>query len=261
MTNNTPLTARSTFARRASVAAGLALACAAALPVHAQGQSKQAQFGGKGLPGETIVVRTSQDAWQIRRNSTLQLIRALESKKLPKAEDEKAIRAFDDILTAFDKNPLNITPMEGMDLMQVYYIPNEDNFIAFLKILSLLTTSGWYDALRFADESGRAEIIHNEGFFKRALLVKKDAFVAFMEQQPQEAAAAVAWGVEFASRFRSADDYDRRWPASYGLMRMQCGMEGKTKCLTPEALPEREWPQAFDEAAARVTRYYRINKD
>ena len=266
MTHNTLPTFRPTVARLASVATGLALAWAAALPAHAQGQSaqgqpKQAQSVGKGLPGETIVVKTPQDAWQMRRASTLQLIRALESKKLPKAEDDKATRAFDDILTAFDKNPLNITPMEAMDLMQVYYVPNEDNFVEFLKILSLLTTSGWYDALRFADESGRAEIMHNEAFFKRALLVKKDAFVAFMTQHPQEAAAAVAWGVEFAGRFRSADFYDRRWPASYGLMRMQCGMDGKNQCPTPQALPEKEWPQAFEEAAVRVTRYYRINQD
>lgn len=259
MSHRTPYTLSATFARFSSLAVGLALAWAAALP--AQAQAVKNQSSGKALPGQTIEVKTPQDAWQVRRKNTLQLIRALESKKLPKAEDDKAMKAFDDILTAFDKNPLNITPMEGMDLMQVYYVPNEDNFVELLKILSLLATSGWYDALRFADESGRAEIVNNEGFFKRALLVKKDAFVTFMEKQPKEAAAAVAWGVEFAGNFRSTSYYDRRWPVSYGLMRMQCGMEGKTQCPTPEALPEKEWPKAFEEAAARVTRYYRVNKD
>jgi hypothetical protein len=40
---------------------------------------------------------------------------------------------------------------------------------------------GWYDALSFG--SGRAEIVNNEGFFKRALVLtgkqKVDDFVSF----------------------------------------------------------------------------------
>lgn len=243
-----------TLARLAPLATCLVLAWTAALPAHAQSAAK-------GMPGKTIEVKTPQDAWQMRRKSTLQLIRALQSKDTSKAEQEKAYKVFDGILTAFDKNPAAVTPMEGMDLMQVFYIPNEDNFPTQLQVLAFLATSGWYDALRFADESGRAEIASNEEFFKRALMVKKDAFIAFMEKQPQEAAKAVAQGVQFAEDLRDTTYYDRRWPASYGLMRMQCGMEGKTKCPAPEALPEKEWPQAFKEAAARVTRYYRINKD
>lgn len=254
MGRRTAFTITSTFARLARLGVCLALAWVSALPA-------QAQSAANALPGKTIEVKTPQDAWQVRRKSTLQLIRALQSKDTPKAEYDKALKAFDDILTAYDKNPAGITPMEGMDLMQVFYIPNEQNFPVQLQALAFLATSGWYDALRFADESGRAEIINNEEFFKRALMVKKDAFIAFMEKQPQEAAAAVAEGIQFAERLRDATYYDRRWPASYGLMRMRCGMGGKAKCPVPEALPKKEWPQAFKEAADRVTRYYRINKD
>lgn len=254
MGQRTASTITSTFVRLGSLVACLALAWAAVLPSHAQSAAKA-------LPAKTIEVKTPQDAWQIRRSSTIQIIRTLQNKGTPKAEHDKALKAFDDILTAFDKNPAGITPMEGMDLMQVFYISNEDNFPAQLQVLAFLATSGWYDALRFADESGRAEISNNEEFFKRALMVKKDAFVSFMETQPQEAAKAVATGIQVAEGLRDTTHYDRHWPASYGLMRMQCGMEGKTKCPVPEALPKKEWPQAFKEAADRVTRYYRINKD
>ena len=197
----------------------------------------------------------------MRRKNTLKLIRTLQNKDTPKAEYDKVYKVVDDILTAFDKNLAGITPMEGMDLMQVFYIPNEDSFAGQLQVLAFLATSGWYDALRFADESGRAEIVNNEEFFRRALMVKKDAFIGFMEKQPQEAAKAVEKGIQYAQDLRDSTNYDRRWPASYGLMRMQCGMEGKTKCPVPLALAEKEWPQAFKEAADRVTRYYRINKD
>jgi hypothetical protein len=42
---------------------------------------------------------------------------------------------------------------------------------------------GWYDALRFGSESGRAEIVNNEGFFKRTLILagkqKVDDFLSF----------------------------------------------------------------------------------
>lgn len=96
-------------------------------------------------------------------------------------------------------------------------------------------------------------------FCSIALLVKKNAFITYMEKQPQEAAIAVADGIQFADQLRNAAYYDRNWPASYGRLRMQCGIEGK--CAAPEVLPEKEWPQAFQEAVARVTRYYRINKN
>lgn len=244
----------SSFSRFVPLAACLALIGSVVVPVHAQSAAKA-------LPGKTIEVNTPQDAWQLRRTSTLQLIGILQRKDTPKPEYEKAFKAFDDILTAFDKNPTGITPMESMDLMQVSYIPNEDNFPDQLALLALFATAGWYDALRFADESGRAEIVNNEAFFKRALMAKKDGFIAFMEKQPLEAAKAVARGIRIAEATRDTAQYDRRWPASYGLMRLQCGMEGKTSCPTPKAMPESEWPQAFKEAAARVTRYYRINKD
>lgn len=214
--------------------------------------------------GKTVIVDTPQDAWQKRRQQTLGWVRTFQNDKLDKAQREAAYRQFDQVLTAFDKNPFGITPMEAMDLLQLYYIPSENNMLeSQLLIVSAVATVGWYDALRFADESGRAEIVNNEEFFKRAIFQRKDEFIRFLTEQPQKAAEAVRKGIATAQALvqRNAIAYDPHWPASYGLMRMQCGLQGAKTCASPRAKPEAEWSAAWDEAAARVTRYYRINKD
>jgi hypothetical protein len=47
----------------------------------------------------------------------------------------------------------------------------------------MTATLGWYDPLSFGSESGRAEIVNNEGSFKRALVLagkqKVDDFLSF----------------------------------------------------------------------------------
>lgn len=254
MNGDHPTRAFGRGARGLLLAAAMATSLFSMLPAWAQTPAKPA-------PGKTVEVKTQRDPWQVRRSETLRLISLLSNKATPKAESEKAYQAFDAILTRFDKNPLEFTPMEGMDLMQVYYIPKEEQYAVQLSILAFLATSGWYDALRFGDESGRAEIVNNEEFFKRALMAKRDGFIAFMEQQPQEAAKAVADGISWAFASSESNFYDRRWPASYGLLRMQCALAGSSSCQGPKPMAQDQWPQAFDEAAARVTRYYRINKN
>lgn len=224
----------------------------------------QAQQPPSSHIGKTVVVDAPQDAWQKRRQQTLGWIRTFQNDKLDKTQREAAYRQFDQVLTAFDKNPFGITPMEAMDLLQLYYIPSESNMLeSQLLTVAAIATTGWYDALRFADESGRAEIVNNEEFFKRALFQRKDEFIRFLTEQPQKAAEAVSKGIALAQAIvqRKAIGYDTHWPASYGLMRMQCGLQSASTCTTPRAKPEAEWPAAWEEAAARVTRYYRINKD
>lgn len=214
--------------------------------------------------GKTVVVEAPQDAWQKRRQQTLDWIRDYQNDKLGKAQREAAYRQIDQVLTAFDKNPFGITPMEAMDLLQLYYIPSEDNVLEDqLLMVSTIATLGWYDALRFADESGRAEIVNNEQFFKRAIFQRKDEFIRLLTEQPDKAAAAVGKGIATARAIvrSKAITYDTQWPTSYGLLRMQCGLQGTKTCASPRAKPETDWPAAWDEAAARVTRYYRLNKD
>lgn len=215
--------------------------------------------------GKTVVVETPQDAWQTRRTQTISAIRILRDESADKAQREEARKSFDATLTRFEKDSFSFTPMEAMDLFQVFYVPNEPGKMeGLLKLVAIQATLGWYDALRFADESGRAEIVNNEAFFKRALMVRKDEFIEFLEKEPAKAANSVAQAIQIARRVSQQDalvHYDVRWPASYGLMRMQCGMEGAKTCLKPTEMPKKDWPAAFTEAAARVTRYYRINKD
>lgn len=212
----------------------------------------------------TVVVKAPKDPWQVRREATWGLINILRDSKSSKADSEAAWKKFDAILTAFDKDNLSITPMEGVDLFQNYYVPNDKDRETQLLVIAALTTLGWYDALRFADESGREEIINNEAFFKRALLPRQDEFLKLLESEPKKAAAAVAKGISVARDYVNTNTgihYDTHWPASYGLKRMQCGLQQLKVCEVPPALPKSQWPAAFEEAAAKVTHYYRINKD
>ena len=213
--------------------------------------------------GKTVVVETQVDAWQVRRKQTIEWIQAASNEKLGKSQREAAYKKFDDVLTHFDKNLFGITPMEAMDLMQIFYIPNEAGKMETqLTLVAALATAGWYDALRFADESGRAEIVNNEEFFKRSLMTRKDEFIAFLTDEPEKAAKAVAQGIHYARVAQEGHiKYDPHWPASYGLLRMQCGLSGAKTCKKPAEMPAKNWPAAFDDAAARVTHYYRLNKN
>ena len=112
--------------------------------------------------GKTVVVDAPSDAWQVHRKQTLEWVRTFNNDKLPKSQREAAYKKFDAALTQFDKNLFSITPMEAMDLMQIFYVPNEDGKMETqLTLVAAIAAAGWYDALRFADESGRAEIANN----------------------------------------------------------------------------------------------------
>jgi hypothetical protein len=215
--------------------------------------------------GQTVVVETPRDAWQNRRAQTIAVIRTLQDENADKAQREEARKSFDATLTRFEKDSFSVTPMEAMDLFQVFYVPNEPGKMeGLLRLVAIQATLGWYDALRFADESGRAEIVNNEAFFKRALLARKDEFIEFLEKEPAKAASSVTQAIQIARRASQSDavlHYDVRWPASYGLLRMQCGLQASKKCPKPVELSKKDWPAAFEEAAARVTRYYRVNKE
>ncbi|MBI3444058.1 MAG: hypothetical protein HY055_01505 [Magnetospirillum sp.] len=129
---------------------------------------------GKELPGQTIEIKLEPQAWQTRRAETANVIGAIEASK---GKNKAAMDRFDAILTAFEKDPVSITPMEAMDLYAVFYVPNESdkNMAGVLQMVSAFAVLGWYDSLRFADESGRAEIINNERFFNRAFTISGEA--------------------------------------------------------------------------------------
>lgn len=212
-----------------------------------------------------ISVQTLQDAWQVRRAETRAFVRAIGDEKATPVQNDSALRGIDARLTAAEKGEL--TPMETMELFQLFYTPEAlqqkpPRFDTLLRIIATQATLGWYDALRFADDSGRAEISNNEAFFTLAFSRNIPDFVRFMKAQPEQAAAAVQTGIQDARNKIAAGrvHYDPTWPASYGMLRMQCAMNNAKTCEGPAPRAAGEWPALLDQAAQRVGTVYRAAK-
>lgn len=224
-------------------------------------------FGIPGIAlaqGKTIEVRAPQDAWQVRRAQTLAMVKVLDDENAAQNQDEAVKRDFDARLTACEKGEL--TPMETMDLLRVFYVPQEmdsksPHLELILEKVAMQATLGWYDALRFADDSGRSEILYNEAFFTAAFGDNTREITQFMKDQPERAAAAVKAGIQSARNDIKAGtlSYDAHWPASYGMLRMQCAMQKSNTCAVPTPRPEGEWPALLTQAEQRVTTFYRIS--
>ena len=208
------------------------------------------------------VLETKPDPWQVRRKQVIDLVADIQKSEY---KDKGAKEKFDKILVNFDKDFVSITPMEAMDLQRIYYVPLSKpvEMESNLGVVVALATLGWYDALRFADASGRAEIQDNESFFLRAFTApgskSLDDVVAFLKDKPLEAARAVKTGTDAARTVLTRVHYDTQWPASYGLLRSQCALQREQNCKRPVPLPQDQWPAAFDQAVATTTRYYRDN--
>lgn len=207
----------------------------------------------------TVAVPVAPQAWQLRRARVLDVLKAVYRSE---GRDKEAMTSLDKVLTDFEHDLVSITPMEAMDLQRYFYVPHDNgkDMKSTLTVVAMYATLGWYDALRFADASGRAELVNNERFFLHAFSEGDAAerLVAYLGARPEEAAEAVRRGQVAALSFRGRARYDERWPAAYGLQRMQCGLAGVRDCPSPPALPESEWDAAYAEAAARVERYYRL---
>lgn len=197
--------------------------------------------------------------------AVLAVFLAITTAAFGQAKHASALRDFDARLTAAAKGEL--TPIETMELFQVFYIPKElqqkpPRFDAMLRIIAAQATIGWYDALRFADDSGRAEISNNEAFFTLAFDRSTRDFVRFMKEQPDQTAAAVKAGIQDARDKIAAKriNHDPTWPASYGMLRMQCTMKSAKTCEGPTPRPAGEWPALLDQAAQRVSTVYQAAK-
>ena len=226
-----------------------ALVCAFAAP-----------FATAHAQNATVAVQAPKDAWQVRRSDTHALIRTISTPNVDSAQRDQALTAFDARLTDADRGRL--TPIETLELFGVFYVPRElqqkSDPAMLMQVIAAKATLGWYDALRFADESGRAEITNNEGFFTLAFGKNHQVFVDFAKAQPQRVAQAVQKGIQMARDQVAAKNiaYDPTWPASYGMLRMQCGLRKATTCERPQSRPEQDWPALFDLAAQRVTAVY-----
>lgn len=240
---------------------GLVLGIVAALslmsPVWAADKAQKSE-----TLGNSVEIKVEPQQWQIRRSETAKAFNAYYASG---GKDKAAAGKVDAILTNLEKNPWSVTPMEAIDIYGAFYVPNEgDKYIgSLLQMVSMFAIVGLYDTNRFADASGRAEIMNNENFLRRPFTLGGEAgvkqLVDFLQQHPKEAEAAVSAGASKAAKLAEMAQYDIHWPTAYGLTRMSCAMEGKKNCPPPKALPKDKWNQAFAEAVQTVKHYYRDN--
>lgn len=200
-------------------------------------------------------IRVDLQPWQQRRIEFIKTVHGVRN------GDPVARKDFDRILTDFETHAFDRTPLENMELLGVFYVP-KDGIEKTLPVVIANAVLGWYDALRFASESGRAEIINKEGFFKKAFILNgpdtTNKTILFLKNNPDKVAKMLEQGFLFADKFRETSSYDRHWPSAYGLERVICATGGS--CQAPPAIPKGQWDNAWEEAKKRVTAYYQVAK-
>lgn len=191
--------------------------------------------------------------WQVRREKLDHVIAAA------RQNDPVALKQFDQILTDMENHPLDRTPLEALDIVGTYYMPNEGIESSLTLIVTQLVL-GWYDVLRFASPSGRAEIVDHEQFFNRALVLSgkalTDTSLKFLNEHQDRVLPLVEAGVMYADKFRETPTYDRRWPSAYGLERSLCASGEAEKCKAPPSLPKDQWDAAWAASQKAVTDYF-----
>lgn len=196
-------------------------------------------------------VASVPEAWQRRRAQFAKTVQSLQ------LNDTGARMAFDSVLTEFETAPLDRTPLENLDILGIFYVPKE-GMEKTLPIIVMNQTLGWYDALRFGTESGRAEIVQREAFFKRPFVIAgPDAIKqmsTLMRDSPALVLAAIKEGQALAEKFKNDHPYDEHWPTAYGLERVICAQGGS--CETPLPMPKNQWPAAWQMAKQRILDYY-----
>jgi hypothetical protein len=205
--------------------------------------------------GQTVTIPVKMQAWQARRAAFARIVNDLQNTEKPD------YTAFKSVLDEFEQKPFTRTPMENMEILGLYYVPAQ-GIEATLTHIAANAALGWYDALRYGTESGRSEIMHNEGFFKLPFVLGGETYtkqaIKFFEEQPDKTAKLVQAGIALAESLKDDPRYDHAWPSAYGLERTLCAMGAD--CPPPSVADKARWATAWDETKARVVRYYRINK-
>lgn len=205
--------------------------------------------------GQVKPIQAELQPWQRRRMEFTKTVQGASK------GDPIARKDFDKILTDFETHTFSRTPLENMEILGVFYVP-KDGIEKAMPIVIANAVLGWYDALRFASESGRAEIINNEGFFKKAFVLGGPELannaVQFLQNNPEKVAKSLTLGFSFADKFRDEASYDRHWPTAYGLEQMTCATGGLCQAAPP--MPKDQWNKAWEEAKQRVASYYQLGK-
>lgn len=215
---------------------------------------KPADAGKAAAEPGVVTIKVEPQSWQARRGEFARIVNNLGGK------DAQVFKDFDAVLTEFVEKPYSRTPMENMEILGVFYVPRQ-GIEATLTHIAANAALGWYDALRYGSESGRAEILQNEGFFKLPLMLAGDEIVQqtvkFFIEQPEKTAQLVQKGIAIADALKDDPRYDHQWPSAYGLERTLCALGAE--CTPPSAVPKAQWGEAWEETKARVIRYYRNN--
>lgn len=232
----------------------IVLAIIACMPICARADGASSSVPSA-VTSQVKSIQIELQPWQQRRKEFAKTVQGLRER------NQTAQKDFDAILTEFETKLLSRTPMENMEILGVFYVP-KDGIEKCFPVIIQNTVLGWYDALRFASASGRAEILNNEGFFKKAFVISGSESgakaVKFIESNPERVAQLLKQGFSFAEKFRETSNYDRRWPTAYGLERIICAQGGS--CITPPSIPKEQWDKAWDEAKQRVSSYYQPGK-
>jgi hypothetical protein len=210
---------------------------------------------------KVVVIQSPKDAWELRHAETTKILRTINDPKSTKDQLDKAIRELDARLTEAEQGRL--TPIETMELLGVFYVPKElqnkePNYALLFRLIATQATLGWYDALRYTDESGRAEIVNNVSFFRLAFGSNAQKLTQYMKDHPEQIASAVKTGIQDAHNAINAKriNYDTQWPGAYGMTRMMCAMSNAKVCDHPPPRPTSEWPALLDQADKRVSASY-----
>lgn len=176
--------------------------------------------------------------------------------------DPAAPTALDKVLTDYESAAFRYTPLESLEIIGFYFLPREGMEKVF-QVIVAEQVMGWYDVLRYASDSGREEIVNNEGFFKLPIVIggPRVATLAakYFDEHPAEARAMLARGFAFADSWRETLNYDRHWPSYYGIERLICRQD-PTTCKTAPELDRSKWNAAWSEAKQRVAAYYQLDK-
>jgi hypothetical protein len=200
-----------------------------------------------------IAVKAPLQPWQQRRAQLDQTLHAAAN------GDAAGLKQFEGVLVDFEKRPFGRTPLENLEIFGAYYLPKEGTEVILPYIVTNLVL-GWYDTLRFASSSGKAEIIDNERFFNMAFVIVNPEVTAqvttYLKGHPEQVAKLVTEGLGYADSNREVQSYDRHWPSAYGLERLTCAMGGE--CKAPVAMPKDQWDAAWVEAKKQVSQYFSV---
>jgi hypothetical protein len=210
-------------------------------------------FGVATADVTNIAVKAPLQPWQARRAQLDQTLHSAAN------GDAAGLKQFQDVLVDFEKKPFDRTPIENLEIFGAYYLPREGTEVILPYIVTNLVL-GWYDTLRFASSSGKAEIIDNEQFFKKAFVIVNPEVTAkittYLQGHPEQVAKLVTEGLGFADNNREVQSYDRHWPSAYGMERLTCAMGGE--CKAPLAMPKDQWDAAWVEAKKQVSQYFNV---